>query len=214
MHNPQADLEAIQTSYGPTSQWAKRIVVNHTPSKFEDSDYSTAHTIHLMACLAKRYAKSPLVLSNLQSAIASLENPTCRSLARQIFWFIKNRVMFVEDETIILNGLRGDLNKHKELLICPDALLSMPQPIGDCDDFSLLGASMLVACGVPTSYITVAVDRNEPMRFGHVYLKVYLIDEPPQDGLCISECLDISHGSYPGWEAGDYTRKREWAINF
>lgn len=202
--------QLIQDSYNP--EWSSHIVLNRSWANPIDTDVSTEQTVHKMIGLAKSYSKSPIIFYALQAAIPiPPNNPVMiRDLARQIFWWIKNTVMFVEDEAMLSMGM-GE-REDKELLIAPDALLSMQQPIGDCDDFSLLGASMLLGVGIPTSYVTVAADNKEKERFSHIYLKIYLIDECQQDGTVPSMAMDISHGFYPGWETQDIFRKREWFI--
>ena len=95
-------------------------------------------------------------------------------------------------------------NPTKELLIAPHALLSMPNPQGDCDDFSMLVATFLIAAGLRASFITICADPQDPDKWSHVYVKAYW-----NGG---SMYMDASHGEYPGWEYGAWIKKREWNI--
>lgn len=184
------------------------IHISRTLSNPLNSDISTHQTVELMSRLAKASSTSAIVHAALLSATDTLSIPaTSRALARAIFCWIKGHVVFQEDEALIWQGL-GIADVDKELLIPPDVLLRMPTPMGDCDDFSLLGASMLLAAGLPCSFITVAADPEEPDKFSHIYLKVYLLDENMQ-GLM----FDSSHGSYLGWEFQGWFRKEEWRVS-
>jgi transglutaminase-like putative cysteine protease len=111
---------------------------------------------------------------------------------RAIYWYVKRHLTFCSDESLL--AAQFGLGPDKELLISPLVLLQMPTPMGDCDDYSLLLASLLKALLVPVKFVSVAVDEAEPWRFSHVYVKAMV------DGGWLA--LDASHGSYPGWEYG------------
>jgi hypothetical protein len=74
--------------------------------------------------------------------------------------------------------------------------------VGDCDCFHMYGACLLLALGIPCSLVTVSADPERPNEFSHVYLASYL------NG--VRTPLDISHGDYPGWEAPNLGRVKEW----
>lgn len=192
------------------------IHINRTPADPLNSDISTMQTVELMSRLAKLSSQSPIIKYALSLALSELpQGSNSRTIARAIYQWIKANIQFSEDEALIWQGL-GISQVDKELLIPPDTLLRMPTPMGDCDDFSLLGASMLLAAGIPCSFITVAADPNDPDKFSHIYLKAYMFDEPNIiDGVAIpiELCFDASHGSYLGWEFQGYTRKEEWKIS-
>ena len=82
----------------------------------------------------------------------------------------------------------------------------MPEPMGDCDDFSMLVASFLTILGLPVWFVAVAADRDEPDRFSHVYVRTESKD-------CGSVVMDCSHGAYPGWETDLQFRRLEWRVN-
>lgn len=93
---------------------------------------------------------------------------------------------------------------YQELLITPQVLLSMPQPTGDCDDYSMLLASLMVCAQIPCCYTAIAADGHQPNRFSHVYCSAWL------DGQW--QAMDPSYGSVIGWEHTGY-RKLNWRIN-
>ena len=117
--------------------------------------------------------------------------------------------MFVEDETILANELGYSVDPNQELLIAPETLLSMPIPQGDCDDFSTLIATLLLAFNLPAWFVTVAIDNVQPWRFSHVYVRTYLSDTREE------MVMDCSHGRFAGDEpAKKYQifRKVEWLV--
>ena len=97
-----------------------------------------------------------------------------------------------------------------ETLIRPADQALLPNPQGDCDDFSQYGAAHLLARGVPCSYATVGVEPTDPNVFSHVYLVAY-----PKDGPYAGQRvpLDLSHGPYVGWEAPNpWGKFCEWPL--
>ena len=172
-----------------------------------NSDTSTVDTIHQMIALAKVSANDLLVASVVDSCLATLRShPSKRDIARAIWWWVKSHVTFREDEEIVAKEL-GFRDPNQELLIPPITLLQMPQPMGDCDDYSLLTASLLKCAHIPCWFVVIAVDEWEPERFSHVYVRCYLDDE----GTYMA--MDVSHGGVPGWEtARRIFRKAEFTI--
>ena len=135
-----------------------------------------------------------------------------REIIRAIFYWIKKNIHFEDDETIVAQRL-GMNNEGRELLIAPDALLSMLPPSGDCDDFSLLLSCLLKNLHFRLKLVTIACDASEPDRFSHIYVTAYLEDEKKWIP------LDTSHGSMPGWEHNkgivdneNVFRKVEWDV--
>lgn len=94
-----------------------------------------------------------------------------------------------------------------EVLIRPRDMAAMKNArYGDCDDFSMYVAALLVSMDIPCSYVTLAGDDSQPEIFSHVYVAAY------PDGERIA--LDASHGAFCGWEAyKPWARKKEWPIN-
>jgi predicted transglutaminase-like cysteine proteinase len=135
------------------------------------------------------------------------KTPSDADLVRAIYWWVKNRVKFREDGDILTREMEWR-DPYQELLISPEILIGMPQAQGDCDDFSMLLAALLVAARIPVWFVAVAVDEREPWRWSHIYCKVFLKDE----GRFVT--LDASHGKFPGWET-ERTKYRvmKWRVN-
>ena len=79
-------------------------------------------------------------------------------MAKRIFYFVRNNIKYINDPFA------------HELLIEPSKLLVIKQ--GDCDDKSMLLASLLLSIGIPTRFI--AVKRPNHKTFSHVYCEGYI----------------------------------------
>jgi hypothetical protein len=176
--------------------------VNIRPTHPLNSDISTSDTIQLMYQHSQSDINHELIREAIQEIKDNANNEEDESeLVERVFDYVKEKVQFVEDETI-LNELFG-IDRGVELLIKPARLLSMPRPMGDCDDFSMLSHSLLSGLGIQSNFVTVAADKNNPKKWSHVYLVAKL-----KDGREIP--IDTSHGKYVGWEAPNITRKDVW----
>ena len=174
-----------------------------------NSDRSVADTVAQMAHVVRISIGHSIIRDAVERATRDLDPwASDRDIASSIFYWIKTNIKFSLDETIAARylGMSDFDAMDTELLIVPTALLSLPVPMGDCDDFSTLTATMLMALGFPCAFVTIAADSSMPDTFSHVYVKAWLPDS--NSGLY----MDTSHGTYPGWEHDKYTRKKEWPI--
>ena len=94
-------------------------------------DQSVHDTIQKMAALARSNAEHPTVIAAVKDATQSLlPTATDREICAAIFYWIKDHVQFVEDET--LNQAALGMSEYDaidtELLIAPSYLLSMQHP--------------------------------------------------------------------------------------
>lgn len=167
----------------------------------QDSDKSVSDTVALMGKHVVTSSSSPQVQTACRQAgiQAGMKQG---EIVQRVFAYIKSRVKFVEDETQLARIFSQP--NSKELLITPPVLLTMQNPKGDCDDFSMLCCSMLRASGVGCSFVTVAADKAMPNQFTHVYCVAY------PDGDQVP--MDCSHGKQVGWETPKQTRKQIWPI--
>jgi transglutaminase-like putative cysteine protease len=131
----------------------------------QSTETQTARTVAAMNGMALRDATTLAVVRATQQALHGLPYDARPSeKAARIFWWVKEHVRFRDDPVA------------DELLLAPSLLLAMPQPEGDCDDFSMLTAAMLTAARVPWVFVTVAADHTDPARFSHVYLHAMVED--------------------------------------
>lgn len=167
-------------------------------------DSQTGAVIGLMIQYAAEDASSPEVQQAVEDA--RRQYPGVRG-EEQIWRYVRSRVRFVQDEVLASPFQRWYSDYIVETLIRPRDLLSLPVPVakGDCDDYSMLVASMALAMGYNNvRYVTVAADDRDPGQFSHVYVAVY------SDGGRYA--IDASHGPYPGWEVSGVYRKAEWPV--
>lgn len=121
---------------------------------------------------------------------------------------VRQTVKFKEDERLVHQGVDG-----RELLISPEVLLQMNQPMGDCDDFSMLIASILKLWQYQPSFITAAADEQYLNVYSHVWVRVQM----RTTGQWLD--IDASHGPYIGWNvldspilAGKAPLVTEWVV--
>jgi hypothetical protein len=156
----------------------------------DDTDTATQQTIELMCRYIRESVDDPMIQAAANWAVAHFgansEDPAMRAWA--IFWFVKHAVRFVIDEAPMFR--LGEANQQ-DLLISPAVLIRMDDPAEDCDGFTMLGAALLKAVGVPFAIVTIAASPDDPGRWSHVFLMALLPSGPLP--------LDISHGSGPGW---------------
>lgn len=189
--------------------WGNSVAVLSTRTNRYNSDVSTAATIRVMQGLAHRHSQHPSVMAAVGHALSGGVSSQ-RDVACAIFYWVRTNVRFVEDETLLYEELGVPLEDlDKELLIVPPVLLAMPNPQGDCDDFSLLLASMLLCAGIKPYFVTVAADPLEPQKFSHIYICAELADENSR--LCLDAGNRMSMVP-PGWESGKVTRKAVWSV--
>jgi hypothetical protein len=176
-------------------------VVRYSVQPVPDSgDGQTAAVINLMAIYAIEDSASPEVQQAVAEAQAEFPN---LSPEEQVFRYVKRHVRFTYDEQTALPLQTWYEDPIVETLVRPRDMLALgPFAQGDCDDFSMLVASMLLAQGIDVAYVTVAVDPADPSQYSHVYVAAY------RDGHRIP--IDASHGPHAGWETPEYYRRTEW----
>lgn len=186
--------------FGPLPSTLGRLLTNPA-----STEVSTRDTVRVMSQVATRTSQHPIVLRAVHAALAPLpQDATPTEQTEAIYRWVQAHVEFVEDEEI-LGRIWGYRPEEAELIVEPPRLLTMPRPMGDCDDQSTLLASMLLSLPVGVGFVTVAADPDEPERWSHVYVRVVLIDGSRLP-------LDVSHGSYPGWEETNVYRRKEWVV--
>jgi len=159
----------------------------------------TAQTIERMAELAGAASTTSAVRQMALQAAAGFSSQA--SQAGGIWKWIRARVHFQTDEQTA-RPIAAD-PENTEVLIPPEHLLRMARPAGDCDDFSMLAAAMLMSLGIPSSFRTVAADPSSD-RYSHVYVVAHTAEGRLP--------LDCSHGPFPGWEVRATGKARDWRI--
>lgn len=118
----------------------------------------TRATLRLMSRLVRSGRINPEIISKAQEIVAYLIGKNYYAEAEAIFNWIKNTVRYTQDP----NGT--------EMLLSPEVILHSLQ--GDCDDMSILFASLVQSIGKPTRFIAVGFSR--PGEFEHVFTQVLI----------------------------------------
>lgn len=172
-----------------------------------NADTAVAQTIALMVRHIREGANDPIVQSAAGWALNGLSpDASDHARASAIWRWVNSNVRFQHDELSVLALPADRRGQLQDLLITPARLLTMPNPTGDCDDFSMLVDAMLMASGIPCELCTVAADESRPGVYTHVY-SVALVGVDRQ-----RFALDASHGDFAGWETSRAFRKAFWPV--
>lgn len=117
---------------------------------------------------------------------------SAKEIADAIFRWVKRRVHYEHEDAMHTPFTDFARFQVDQTLIAPAALLRMPQPEGDCVDFSMLTAALCRLFGMRTAYKTIAADPDSN-DYSHVYVVIEL-----QPGAYYP--LDTSNGPAPGTE--------------
>lgn len=161
-------------------------------------DVETAQTIYMMDALAFEDAGHRLVVDATHEALRDAGRTLRSSPAEKacaIYWWLKRRIRYVPTP--------GTNPLVDQTLIPPATLLSMPDPEGDCPQFSMLAAAMLRVCCVPSRFKTIAADQTFPDLFSHVYNVVQIGPDQFMP-------FDSSNGPQPGAEFARPHKTRVW----
>jgi hypothetical protein len=161
-------------------------------------EVETAQTVAFMDELAEADAAHRLIIEATHKALSdaglSLEAaPLDKTIA--IYWFLKRTIRYVPTP--------GTSPLVDQTLIPPATLLAMPDPEGDCPQFSMLACAMLRVCCIASYFKTIAADDQYPETYTHIYNVV----DVGHGGLLP---FDSSNGPAPGAEFARPGKTRVW----
>lgn len=147
---------------------------NHNIGKLPDQKISTVgdgivgniDTVEVMKKMAREYSRHPLVKRYATNIIDYCKVPSHHYLeeARCIARWVQTHVRYLKDPV------------GTESLTAPDMMIRMlteqGYTMGDCDDMSLLIASMLYAVGIRCKFRCVRYQAKSG-PFNHIYVVVY-----------------------------------------
>lgn len=169
-------------------------------------DDQVARTLRIMSQRASADAVSP---EFRQHAAEVFEGVAPFSVLPHAFDHTKRSILFQRDENIGLGFDGGSPDDLVEVIIRPvDMARYIEQGIatGDCDDFAMYLAALLMTQGIPCKFCTVAASELAPDQYSHVYVVAYPNGERVP--------MDASHGEYPGWEVPNkYGKLKEWSAD-
>jgi transglutaminase-like putative cysteine protease len=134
-------------------------------------------TLRLMRQLVEQGKRDPRIRAAAVNLIHLIPERDHLGEIRTLFEFVRDRIRYVND----VNGV--------ETVHEPAKILELES--GDCDDKTILLASLLESVGYTTRFVVTG--HNYPGVFDHVYLMVML-----PDGSFLP--LDASEPVGPGWE--------------
>ena len=161
-------------------------------------DEETAQTVSYMDELAAADANDPAVIAATAEALDAADmdvNASPLQKAHAVFWFLKRTVRYVPTP--------GTSPLVDQTLITPTAILAMPEPIGDCPQFSMLAAAMFRVLCMECLFVTIAAEKMVPDQWSHIYNTVEVAP-----GVFMP--FDSSNGPEPGAEYAKPFKRRVW----
>ncbi len=162
-------------------------------------DVETAQTVSYMDELAAADAGDRAVVDALNEALsdASIDlSADPAAIAHAVFWWLKRTIRYVPTP--------GTSPLVDQTLIAPSTVLAMPEPIGDCPQFSMLAKAMLRAACVTCYFVTIAAESEFPDQYSHVY---NVVETAPGQLMP----FDSSNGPAPGAEYARPYKRKVWA---
>lgn len=191
----------------------------------DEPDEQVRTTIGLMCQYANEDAQCPGIQNEARRIWGA-----CGGDEREMVWavwkLVRGKIQFLRDEqtsqaieAFTSRTYEGMDKPIIEVLVRPRDIdtLKPGRRIGDCDDYSMYGAALLLALGIPCAFVTIAGDPRSPGQFTHVYVAAYPKRSEGDPGAGrVRVAVDASHGPKCGWEATEVrpgARVREWPLN-
>jgi hypothetical protein len=151
-------------------------------------------TLREMAALVREDLETDVGLANYANSIllaakvaGDVRGRSMKEVAA-IFYFVRNRFIFRRDPTGGMEAIQ-------------DARATIERGFGDCDDFSVLLATLLGLVGYPTRFVVIRINPKAD-GFQHVYTEVLDPDETKW------HALDATNPkALVGWEARSIERR-------
>jgi hypothetical protein len=194
---PSARAAENRVEFLPEFGRPVRIAEFERPGRGDDEE--TAQTIAYMDELAAADAGQRCVVEAVNDALGAADldlNSDPYKIACAIFWWLKKTITYVDTP--------GTSPLVDQTLITPAAILAMPDPIGDCPQFSMLAAAMFRVCCIPCYFVTIAAERTDPAQYSHVYNTIEV-----SPGVFLP--FDSSNGPEPGAEYARPYKRRVWS---
>lgn len=160
---------------------------HYTLKEIPSGDEGTFATVREIIALIKEGKQNPRVRTIATRVVAGLPWKNHEVEAGAIFSWIKQNIRFVNDPD------------GSEMLQDVEAILNYKS--ADCDDLTILGASLLGCIGIPSRIVVIAGDPRAPQAFSHIYLQAW----------CKTKWVGFDTsvvGSTIGWEPPTFTRKK------
>lgn len=140
-------------------------------------------TLAMMAAITREWRVAPIVAETARQIVAGIPGKDHEAEMVALFEYVRDQIRYVMDPNAI------------ERLQTPDYTLQYRQ--GDCDDQSILLASLLESIGIPARFVAVGF---VPDGFEHVY-----VEAAPDFLTWIA--LDPTEHVEAGWAPPDVTTR-------
>lgn len=183
--------QVLQFPAQPDGRWDYRYGAPNRRFPLPDGDPGIARTVQFMNGLTRgaEGANHPMVRQKAVEVVRGLDSRNKQGQIGAILDWVKKNIDF-----------RGE---YKELLQTPVVTLQISA--GDCDDHSMLIASLLKTLGFSARFNTVAADSEDPDQFTHVFCEV--LDPTTQQWTALDSTVK---DSYPGWRPPNVYRQKSW----
>lgn len=126
-----------------------------------DGMAGTARTLATMRAIVQRFRVDPGIRQAATSIVFLTPEKDDISECRALFEYVRDHIRYTRDVYDV------------ETLSTPDKTLS--GLIGDCDDQTVLLASLYESVGYPTRFVVAGY--NDPRQYEHVYMQVFCADQ-------------------------------------
>lgn len=117
----------------------------------------TKATLNLMRDIVRMYRKHPLIRQTAAELVSDLPQKSWIGEIDRLHRFVRDHIRYLKD------------TRGVETVQTPTVTLDLGQ--GDCDDKSVLLASLLESIGHPTRFVAIGY---QPGRYEHVYVETKL----------------------------------------
>lgn len=182
--------------YVPEFGRSVRIAEFERPNASDEEE--TGQTVAYMDELADKDASDPAVIAAAAEALddAGIDQTACAiDKANAVYWWLKKTIRYVPTP--------GTSPLVDQTLIAPTAILAMPEPIGDCPQYSMMAAAMFRVLCVACYFKTIASEADFPDQYSHIYNVVEV-----GNGQFLP--FDSSNGPEPGAEFRFPFKSRVW----
>lgn len=155
---------------------APEIPISQQSRYLSDGEPGIFETVGIMRALVNDWKKSPALRQAAMGVIFMEPAQDDCAEVQALFNFVRDNVRYTRD----VNGI--------ETLATPDKTLAMR--VGDCDDQSVLLATLLESVGYPTKFVIEAYD---DAGWAHVYLMTYCDDQ----WIALDPTEQVAAGWYP-----------------
>lgn len=126
----------------------------YTLAALPDGEAGVRATLQVMKAIKNAYKKLPSTRNLALSIVQGLPQKSFLKQIQLLHEFVRDRITYIKD----IHGV--------ETVQTPD--VTMHLRAGDCDDKSVLLASLLESIGHPTQFIAIGTN---PERFSHVFVE-------------------------------------------